>query len=64
MYIKLTKSWNGKSAGSVIEVDAKHEKYIYQNNIGVKAEKPKYSRKVKNPDYETKAKKNDTSKDS
>ena len=64
MYIKLYKSCNGKSAGSIIEIDAKHEKYIYENNIGVKTEKPNYKRKVKNPDYKTKAKSNDTDKDS
>ena len=64
MYIKLSKSWNGKCAGSIIEVDAKHEKYIYENKIGVKTQKPSYKRKVKNPDYKTKAKSNDTSKDS
>lgn len=66
MYIKLSKSWNGKSAGSIIEIDAKHEKYIYENKIGVKTEKPNYKRKVKNPDYKTKtkAKSNDTDKDS
>ena len=65
MYIKLSKSWNGKSTGSIIEIDAKHEKYIYENKIGVKTEKPNYKRKVKNPDYKTKtkAKSNDTDKD-